>query len=167
MYALNTLITKTVCRLCMYIIMIMKEDLTKEELYMLARIKKVDFQTINHFRNCLDIKKVRKELIEYEFKCLVKEKTFKKNQIIKNLMKKYSVSKSYIEQIIYSTKTNKGRQCVRCGRLISTYKWGRNNGVCDSCINKAIKNYDLYEKEQSDDNNETGIGRRDEIPSGK
>lgn len=143
----------------------MKEELTKEELYALARMMKVEVATLNRLRDCLDTKKVRKELISYEFKHLVKEKKFKKNQIIDSLMKKYGVSKSYIEQMIYATRTNKGRPCVRCGKLITAYKWGRNNGVCDSCISKAIKNYDLYETEQSD-NDEANVGCRDEEPSG-
>lgn len=143
----------------------MKEELTKEELYALARMKKVEVATLNRLRDCLDTKNVRKELIAYEFKQLVKERLFKKRQIIDTLIKKHGVSKSYIEQIIYATKTNKGRKCVRCGKLITAYKWGRNNGVCDNCITKAIKNYDLYEAEQSE-TNQAGVAHRDEEPSG-
>lgn len=155
---------KLVCRPLMCITT-MKEKLTTEELYALARQKKVDVATLSRLRDCLDTRKVRKEIIASDFKHLVREKIFKKAQIISTLMKKYGVSKSYIEQIIYATRTNKGRSCVRCGKLISAYKWGRNNGVCDSCITKAIKNYDLYEAEKSD-NNETIVDSRDEEPSG-
>lgn len=136
----------------------MKQKLTKEELFMLARIRKVDFAVINRLQEYFDPKKVRSRLIQYEFACLVKERTFKKGHIINVLMKKYDVSKSYIEQIIYERMIHKKRVCVRCGRLITAYKWGRNNGVCDSCINKAIKNYE-YEPD-----NENDISQADEVP---
>lgn len=143
----------------MYIVT-MKEKLTTDELYALARMKKVEVATLNNLRDCLDATKVRKELIAYEFRHLAKDKAFKKSQIVKGLMKKYSISKSYIEQIIYAKKRGKDRSCVRCGKLITTYQWGRNNGICDSCITKAIKNYE-YETD-----NENDIAQRDEEPTG-
>ena len=74
----------------------MKQKLTKEELFMLARLRKVDFAVINRLQEYFDPKKVRSRLIQYEFACLVKEKTFKKGDIINVLMKKYDVTKSYI-----------------------------------------------------------------------
>lgn len=163
-YKYNALANKGIdC--CFPYIVAMKQKLTKEELFMLARLKRIDFTLLSHMQDCLDPKRVRSKLIQYEFTCLAKEQILRKGNIISALMRKYSVSKSYIEQIIYAKRTSKGRSCVRCGKLISAYKWGRNNGVCDSCITKAIKNYDLYEAEQSD-NDETIVGNRDEEPSG-
>lgn len=80
-------------------------------------------------------------------------------------MQKYDVSKSYIELIIYDKKVNKGKPCVRCGKLISTYKWGRNNGVCDNCISKQLKNHTSYEMEQFTDD-ETIVDQEDEKKTG-
>lgn len=138
----------------------MKQKLTKEELFMLARLEKIDFAVISHLQEYLDPKRVRAKLIQYEFTCLVRKNVFKKGHIINALMKKYGVSKSYIEQIIYERMIHKKRVCVRCGRLITAYKWGRNSGVCDSCINKAIKDYEY----ETDDENNTS--QRDEISTG-
>lgn len=145
---------------CFLYMKTMKQKLTKEELFMLARLKKIDFAVISHLQEYLDPKRVRARLIQYEFTRLVGENVFKKGHIINALMKKYDVSKSYIEQIIYERMIHKKRICVRCGRLITAYKWGRNNGVCDSCINKAIKNYE-YETD-----NENDTSQRDEISQG-
>lgn len=128
----------------------MKQELTKEELFMLARLKTIDVAILFCIKDCLDPKKIRGKLIRYEFTCLVKEKVFRKGHIINALMKKYDVSKSYIELIIYSNIREKGKQCVRCGKPITTYKWGRNNGVCDNCITKAIENYE-YETDSEND----------------
>lgn len=138
----------------------MKQKLTNEELFMLARLKKVDLAVITRLQECLDPKKVRTKLIQHEFACLVKENVFRKGHIISALMDKYGVSKSYIEQIIYAKMMHKKRTCVRCGKHITVYKWGRNNGVCDSCINKAIKNYE-YETD-----NENDTSQRDEVSAG-
>ena len=127
---------------------------------MFARLKKIDLAVITRLQECLDPKKVRTKLIQYEFACLVKKKIYRKGHIINALMKKYDVSKSYIEQIIYERMIHKNRVCVRCGRHITAYKRGRNNGVCDSCINKDIKTYE-YEQD-----NENDISQGNEEPPG-
>lgn len=145
---------------CFPYIVAMKQKLTKEELFMLARLKKIDLVLLSRMQDCLDPKRIRSKLIQHEFTYLAKEKKFRKGHIIKALMNKYDVSKSYIELIIYNNKQSKGKQCVRCGRLVTAYKWGRNNGVCDSCITKAIKNYE-YETDSENEN-----AQRNEEPQG-
>lgn len=155
----NALIDRGISCYLLYI-KAMKQKLTNEELFMLARLKKIDSAVIARLQECLDPKKVRAKLIQYEFTCLAREKVFKKGHIIRALMDKYGVSKSYIEQIIYERMIYKTQICVRCGRHITAYKWGRNNGVCDSCINKAIKKYE-YEPD-----NENDIAQTDEVSPG-
>ena len=110
------------------------------ELSLLSNILKVDEEFLIQIRSVLDVKKVRRMLIAKEFQDAVKEGKFQKKQIISALMKKYGISKSGIEHIIYATVCNKEKFCTRCGTSISKYKWTRSKGVCDNCMAKEINN---------------------------
>lgn len=116
----------------------MKKKLMNKELSLLSTIMKVDEEFLIQIRSVLDVKKVRRMLIVKEFQDTVKEGKFQKKQIISALMKKYGMSQSGIEHIIYATVSNKEKFCTRCGTTISKYKWTRGNGVCDSCKTKEI-----------------------------
>lgn len=116
----------------------MKKMLMTKELSLLSTILKVDEKLLIQVRSVLDVKKVRRILIEREFQDAVKEGKFQKKQIISALMIKYDISKSGIEHIIYATVSNKEKFCTRCGTGISKYKWTRSKGVCDNCIAKEI-----------------------------
>ena len=139
----------------------MKKELTTQEIYLLAQAQRIHVDLILKVKNLLDVRKVRGRLILCEYRQYVKEKQFAKKKIIEMLMKKHSVSKSYIEQIIYDQQTNRGKQCVRCGKRISTYIYGRNNGVCETCLNKELKNIDIYEQLGDDMCDEESQGRED------
>lgn len=128
----------------------MKQELTKEDIYFLARVQRMDVETLLSIRSLLDVKKVRAKLILFEYRERVKERQFSKKLIIEMLMEKYNVSKSYVQLIIYDKQTNRGKQCVRCGKRISTYVFGRNNGTCDSCLKKELKNIEIYEEQVRD-----------------
>ena len=116
----------------------MKKKLMNKELSLLSTIMKVDEEFLIQIRSVLDVKKVRRMLIVKEFQDTVKEGKFQKKRIISALMKKYGMSQSGIEHIIYATVSNKEKFCTRCGTSISKYKWTRGNGVCDSCMTKEI-----------------------------
>lgn len=145
----------------------MKQELTKEEIYFLARVQKIDVDTLMSIRNILDAKKVRAKLILYEYRERVKDKQFSKKLIIEMLMEKYDVSKSLIEIIIYDKQTNRGKKCVRCDKRISTYIFGRNNGICDRCLKIELKNIEIYEEQirtGQDDEVTHGGGDSDTVP---
>lgn len=118
----------------------MKKKLMTRELTLLSTILKVDEEVLIQIRSVLDVKKVRQMLITKEFQDAVKDGKYQKKQIIAALMKKYGMSQSGIEHIIYATVSNKEKYCTKCGVAISKYKWTRNKGVCDNCIAKEINN---------------------------
>ena len=87
----------------------------------------------------------------YEYKEREKEKKYSKKSIIEALMAKYNVSKSYIELIIYDKRHAKSKECVKCGRKVSTFKWEFNGGICDECIKTEIIKTKLYDRQDRDD----------------
>lgn len=110
------------------------------ELARLANILKVDEELLIQLRSVLDVRQVRRILVEKDFQDAVKEGKFQKKQIVSALMKEYRMSQSGIEHIIYATVINKEKFCTLCGAAISKYKWTRNKGACDNCIAKEINN---------------------------
>lgn len=137
----------------------MKQELSKEEIYLLARIEKVDAAILLRMRHLFDVKSVRRILILFEYKEQAKDRRIKKVNIKKALMQKYGVSKTYIEQIIYNQhEPVKGKQCVRCGKLITTYYWNRNDGVCNKCKEKGILKSLEDDKERDVEHNENSTG---------
>ncbi len=113
----------------------MKQELTKEDIYFLARVKKIEVEHLLKMQSMLDPKKVRATLIRYEFKERAKVRRIAKRDIITLLMNRYSVSRSYIEAIIYQkAKRSKCKECLNCGVEISYYIWSKNDGFCKSCL---------------------------------
>lgn len=110
-----------------------------KELSILSDILKVNVEFLTQIRGVLDVTKVRRMLIEKEYQDNVREKKYPKKQIIAALMVKYGLSQSGIEQIIYAKVSNKEKHCTKCGAAMSKYKWTHNSGVCDTCIQKEIK----------------------------
>lgn len=113
----------------------MKHELKTEELSLFARIRRIDVKFITKLKEVLDAKQVRKVLIRYEYKERGKGGVLPKREIVNLLMKKYEVSRSTIESIIYEPQTS-GRQkeCVVCGRLTSYYRWSKYDGRCKKCM---------------------------------
>ena len=99
-----------------------------KELSILSGILKVNVEFLTQIRG-----------VEKEYQDNVREKKYQKKQIIAALMVKYGLSQSGIEQIIYAKVSNKEKFCTKCGAAISKYKWTHNSGVCDTCIQKEIK----------------------------
>lgn len=142
----------------------MKKELTKEEIHLLARVQKTDVSILMSVRHLLDTKLVRSKLIMYEYKERVREKRYNKKNIIEVLMKRYGVSKSYIELIIYNKRPAIGKECVRCGRKVSFLKWNCNDGVCDECIKTEIiktKSYDEQERDVAGNESPAYAGKPD------
>jgi ribosomal protein S27AE len=116
----------------------MKRNITAKELSDLARITSVEQTVLTKMKSFLDVTKVRAALINDEYVREVNTHKYQKKQIIEALMRKYSVSRGFIEKIIYNKVTNKTHFCVRCASAMSKYKFVRNKGVCDNCIAKEI-----------------------------
>lgn len=116
------------------------KNITTKELSDLARIMSVDEKTLSTLKSIFDMTKVRALLINDEYMREVKTRQYQKKQIIEALMRKYSVSRSVVEQIIYKKTPNKTHFCTRCAAAMTRYKFTRNSGVCDNCIAKEINN---------------------------
>ena len=112
----------------------MKKELTKEEIYFLARQTSVDPKTLMSIKTLLDVHKVRRLLIEFEYKERIKDRRIMRKDVIQSLAEKYDMSRSSIEIIIYVKKPNRGKPCVRCGQYITSFRWNRNNGICNNCM---------------------------------
>lgn len=124
----------------------MRKEVTKEELYYFARIQGVDAEPLMGIRKFIDYKKVRDTLIFHEFQERDKEHKETKTHIIDALIKKYKVSRGSIEVIIYGKTKNKGKQCVKCGKWITSFRWNKNGGICDDCIAKEQLNNETNEQ---------------------
>lgn len=113
----------------------MKIKLTPQELYELSELLKQDVNVIADLNKngILDIAKSRAFLIKAEYKSLTSEPKQLKQDIVSQLARKYQISVSSIEVIIYSKTINKPRSCRRCESKISKYKYIKNEGICDNC----------------------------------
>lgn len=118
----------------------MKKSITEKDLSDLARIMAIDEKTLSTLKSILDVTKVRALLISDEYNREVKTHQYQKKQIIEALMRKHSVSRSVVEQIIYKKTPNKTHFCTRCAAAMSKHMFTRNKGVCNTCIAKEINN---------------------------
>lgn len=118
----------------------MKKNITERDLSDLARIMSVDEDTLSTLKSILDISKVRALLVNDEYNREVNTHQYQKKQIIEALMRRHSVSRSVIEQIIYKKTPNKTHFCTRCVTAMSKHMFTRNKGVCNTCIAKEINN---------------------------
>lgn len=113
----------------------MKQELTKEDIYFLARAKKIEVETLLKVKSMLDPKKVRSTLIRYEYRERTKHSSVCKRDIVNLLMKRYNVSRSTIELAIYERPSDiRQKECVECGKMTSYYRWVKYNGLCKKCI---------------------------------
>lgn len=116
----------------------MRKALDKWEIELFAEIKNKDYATIYSLRKYLDPKQVRFLLIKNEYTRRTRRRKIIKTSVVKDLAKRYDVSLSYIETIIYDKDLNKGKSCVRCGKYITNYWWNRNNGICRLCYSDIL-----------------------------
>ncbi len=115
----------------------MKRNLKSEELQLFARIKRLDVVLLSKLEGVLDPRRVRKVLIRYEFKERCRGSILPKREVVNLLMKKYGVSRSTIEGVIYEHYTAaRQKECVICGRLTSYYRWSKYDGRCKKCMNR-------------------------------
>ncbi len=113
----------------------MKQELTKEDIYFLARAKKIEVDTLLKVKSLLDPKRVRSTLIRYEYRERSKLKGVGKGDVVNLLMKRYNVSSSTIETDIYERPSDvRQKECLQCGRMTSYYRWVKYNGLCKKCI---------------------------------
>ena len=128
----------------------MKSELKKEEIYFLARVKKIEVQYLERLKDILDPKQVRSILIRYEYRQRISDAKSAKIKVSKSaittlLMTKYKVSRSYIESILYAQSKWRKRvkECTLCGAETSYYRWSKYNGLCKECVdNKWERFYD-------------------------
>lgn len=112
----------------------MREDLTKEDLYFLARVKGIEVEHLIKMKGALDPKRVRGILIRYEFRERTKQRHMSKREVIALLMHRYNASRSYIETIVYDkARSPRGKECRNCGGWISLYMWSKYHGFCKKC----------------------------------
>ncbi|MFR9546475.1 MAG: hypothetical protein SNJ29_12995 [Rikenellaceae bacterium] len=111
----------------------MRKELSKEEVYLFADIKNADADTLILVQRYLNPTEVRSLLIKDEYTRRTKSGIAIKKDIIKSLSKRYGVSRSYVEAIVYHKDTSKGKLCVRCNKFISKFIWNKNGGVCNRC----------------------------------
>ena len=115
----------------------MKKELSTEEIYFLARVKKIEVDQLTKLKEMLDPKRVRSILIRYEYKERAKGNKIPKRHIIDLLMKKYGASRSYIESIVYEKFVNSRlKECIQCGKKTSYYRWVKYDGLCRFCVNE-------------------------------
>lgn len=113
----------------------MKDELSKEEIYFLARVKKISVDELTKVKAILDPKRVRAILIRYEYRERAKGDKIAKGQIVKMLMKRYGVSRSCIESALYTEKKKVAQKaCLKCGEMTSYYRWVKYDGRCKKCM---------------------------------
>ncbi|PXV57438.1 hypothetical protein CLV62_15222 [Dysgonomonas alginatilytica] len=113
----------------------MKTKLTPQELKELSLLLKQDeenLQQLNEY-GVLDVIRTRAYLIEAEFKKLSVESKQLKQDIVMQLARKYNISVSSIEVVVYSKHINKKCNCNTCGSKVTKYKYRKNAGICDDC----------------------------------
>ena len=119
----------------------MKRELTIQDIYFLARVKKIEVEHLMRLKEMLDPKRVRGILIRYEYKERAKGREIPKRHIVDLLMKRYNASRSYIESIVYEkVAIQRHKECVQCGKNTSYYRWVKYNGLCRVCVNDRTIN---------------------------
>lgn len=127
----------------------MKKELKKEEIYFLARVRKIEVEHLETMKYLLDPKAVRSLLIRREYKERIRDSkaesvNISKRILVTMLMAKYKVSRSYIESILYAPKARRRvKSCVICGEETSYYRWSKYDGLCKKCVdNQWVQSYD-------------------------
>ena len=133
----------------------MKQQLTNDEVILFAEAKGVDPDEMIKIKRFLDHREIRNLLIQTEYNRRTSNGMAIKKDVVKSISRKYNVSCSYVETLVYDKVRNKKKQCVRCNRYISRYTWNKNDCVCDRC-NDIIKF--TYDKERSVERDEISQG---------
>lgn len=129
----------------------MRKELTTEDIHLFADLKHIDANTLIQAKQYLDHKQIRDFLIKTEYTRRTGNGIAIKKDVVKNLSKKYSVSCSYVEAVVYMKEPNKGKLCVRCNKFVSKFIWNKNGGVCNRC---KLKTQYTYDKERSTERDE-------------
>ena len=112
----------------------MKREITEDEIYYLAKCKRVHVKDILRLADCIDTSKLRRMFIRYECKRREREGVMSKRDIILLLSEKYKMSKTYIEDIVYEKIRGKiKKKCLLCGAKVSLYTWAKYDGRCREC----------------------------------
>lgn len=113
----------------------MKTKLTPEELKELSVLLKQDEEILQQLNEngILDSTKSRAHLIKADYKQISIDSKLLKQDIVLQLARKYKVSVSTIEVIVYSKTVNKQCSCKLCETRITKYTSNKNGGVCDNC----------------------------------
>ena len=113
----------------------MKTKLTSPELKTLSVLLKQDEKILHQLDEIgiLDSTKSRAYLIKEEYKQISGDSKLLKQDIVLKLARKYKVSVSTIEVVIYSKTVNKYCFCKLCETKITKYKSIKNLGICDNC----------------------------------
>ena len=114
----------------------MRNELSKEEMLLFASIKSIDAAILKQVQQFFAPKMVRNFLIKDEYTRRTKSGIAIKKSVVGSLSKKYNVSRSYVEAIVYHKEPNKGKLCVRCNKYVSKFIWNKNGGVCNQCSSK-------------------------------
>ena len=113
----------------------MKEDNRINELIPeLSLLLKSDEATLVSLVEVMDYTKCRNLLILSEYRSLTKEGVLPNKEVVKLLMKRYNISKASVHHVVYKTTLNKPRHCKNCETKMTKYMFGKNAGVCDSCL---------------------------------
>ncbi|MBF0578175.1 hypothetical protein [Dysgonomonas sp. GY617] len=113
----------------------MKTKITPQERMRLSVLLKLDEAVLQDLDKLglLDSTKSRSYLIQAEYKQITGQSKQLKQYIVMQLARKYKMSISAIEVIIYSKTVNKHCSCKVCQAKITKYKSTKNGGICDDC----------------------------------
>ncbi len=113
----------------------MEKSMNDAELGVLSTLTGIDKNILANMYEykLLDVPGCKKLLIKEEFRIHVENNSGRKGDITNMLAKKYEISKSLVEHIIYDKNTQKPVRCIMCGVQITKYKHRKNKGYCDVC----------------------------------
>ncbi|GAB6119575.1 hypothetical protein [Dysgonomonas termitidis] len=113
----------------------MKKNLSASDIQVLEGLVNIPEDILLTLNNLglIDTSSVLNIIIRNEYQTLIKDGSCLKKDAVILLGKKYGISKSSIEIIVYKKEMNKKKQCPSCNKEVSKYKYLKNDGLCDSC----------------------------------
>ncbi len=120
----------------------MKYEFDKNNLESLALILEIDIDTLRllYNRQILDARRCLGILVKFEYVQELSSKPGHRGNILRRLARKYKISESAAQNIVYNKNTNKPVMCSICKSKISKYKFAKNGGCCDICTPKMKTN---------------------------
>lgn len=88
-------------------------------------------------KELLDEKKVRDKLIKNDFYALLKSGKLTEKQILDTLAFTYGMKEASILRIV-KLKYRRIYYCKRCGKVITSTDYRRNDGMCGYCLSQQI-----------------------------